>query len=101
MEQDLRPALKEMEERNSQLRRKARELAAANQELESFVHSVSHDLRTPLQTIIGFSDLVIEDYGESLNATMLDYMHRILKAARHMDQLITNLLSLSHETKRD
>ncbi len=77
-------------------RRVERELLAANQELESFSYSVSHDLRTPLRAMAGLSQALIEDYREKpLDDTGRDYAQRIIKASRQMDALIEDLLAFS------
>lgn len=77
----------------------AAELKLANQELEAFSYSVSHDLRTPLRAIDGFSQALVEDYGERLDATALDYLNRVRSAAQQMGRLIDDLLQLSRVTR--
>jgi PAS domain S-box-containing protein len=72
-----------------------RELEIANEELKSFSYSVSHDLRAPLRSIRGFSQALIEDYGDKLEDEAMDYLLRINKAAERMSQLIDDLLQLS------
>jgi len=74
---------------------RARELAAKNAELESFAYSVSHDLRSPLRSLDGFSRLLLEDASEKLNNQEKDYLQRIYKAAQRMGQIIDDLLQLS------
>jgi signal transduction histidine kinase len=71
------------------------ELAAANQELEAFSYSVSHDLRSPLRTIDGFSQAILEDFGAALDEECQDYLRRIRGASQRMSQLIDDLLRLS------
>lgn len=71
------------------------ELAAANRELETFNYSVSHDLRSPLHAISGFSTVLKEDYSAQLDSDAQAYLDRILTAAKRMDQLIKGLLNLS------
>jgi light-regulated signal transduction histidine kinase (bacteriophytochrome) len=70
-------------------------LCTAYKEMESFSYSVSHDLRAPLRTIHGFSQMLEEDYGELLDETATDLLNRIRKSAIHMDELIDSLLQLS------
>jgi DNA-binding response OmpR family regulator len=71
------------------------ELKYKNKELETFSYSVSHDLRAPLRSIDGFSQALIEDYGDRLDATAQNYLHRIRAAAQRMAALIDDMLLLS------
>lgn len=71
------------------------ELQRANAELENFTYSVSHDLRTPLRAINGFSEILQEDYADQLDATAVDYLKRITRGASRMDTLIADLLRYS------
>ena len=75
------------------------ELEAANQELEAFSYSVSHDLRAPLRGIDGFSQALLEDNLEQLDEQGQAYLHRIRKAAGHMSLLIVDLLKLARTTQ--
>jgi PAS domain S-box-containing protein len=84
-----------IEELNAALARQNRDLAAANQELDAFSYSISHDLRAPLRAMQGFSEALLEDYGERLDATGHDYARRIGAASRQMDALIQDLLAYS------
>jgi signal transduction histidine kinase len=70
-------------------------LEAVNRELESFTSAVSHDLRAPLRTVIGFSDAITEDFGAALGKDGRDMLGRISRAARQMYVLIEDLLRLS------
>ncbi|MBE9077892.1 PAS domain S-box protein [Romeria aff. gracilis LEGE 07310] len=65
----------------------------ANQELQAFSYSVSHDLRAPLRAMQGFSQALLEDYAAQLDDLGQDYAKRIFKAAAQMDQLISDLLA--------
>ncbi len=77
------------------------ELLAANRELEAFSHSVSHDLRTPLRAINGFSSALLEDYGEQLDAEPRRYLERIGENSARMGRLIEHLLVLSQVTRQE
>ena len=76
-------------------------LQALNRELEAFSYSVSHDLRAPLRAIDGFSQALLEDYGERLDETALDYLKRVRAAAQRMGELIDDLLQLSRVTRAE
>jgi two-component system, NtrC family, sensor kinase len=66
-----------------------------NKELEAFSYSVSHDLRAPLRSIDGFSQALLEDYADKLDAKGLDHLTRVRSAAKRMGELIDDLLELS------
>ncbi len=83
------------------LKQRSAELEAANQELESFSYSVSHDLKAPLRTLDGFSEAVLSEYGDKLDETGKDYLERVKKASQNMSQMIEDLLKLSHVTRAD
>jgi len=71
------------------------ELAAKNSELETFVYSVSHDLKTPIVTIEGFIGALREDFGNLISKDGEKYLDYIGDAARKMEILINDLLELS------
>jgi len=71
------------------------ELEAANQALEAFAYSVSHDLRAPLRAIDNFSRMLQEDHAARLDAEGLRLLGVVLRSAERMDRLITDLLTLS------
>jgi PAS domain S-box-containing protein len=76
-------------------RRVETELARKNAELENYVHSVSHDLRSPLVALLGFSRLLRQDHGDDLGDSGRHFLDRIEQAGRTMEALINDLLELS------
>jgi PAS domain S-box-containing protein len=86
-------------ELNATLQRNNAQLAAANKELESFNYSVSHDLRSPLRSLYGFSQALLEGYADKLDAEGQDHLLRIRAASQRMGQLIDDLLSLSRVSR--
>ena len=77
------------------------QLTSANEELEAFASSVSHDLRAPLRHIDGMSAALLEDCGDDVDATGRDYLARIRGAAQRMGALIEDLLRLSRVTRTE
>lgn len=83
------------------LRERADELARVNKDLESFSYSVSHDLKTPLNTILGFGRLIREDYQGKLDTVLNDYLKRIEHSAIQMKSLIDDILNLSKISRQE
>jgi signal transduction histidine kinase len=77
----------------------ARELEQANKELEAFSYSVSHDLRTPLRAIDGFSQVLLDEHGEQLDEQARRYLQRVRAGTQRMSALIDDLLNLSRVTR--
>jgi two-component system, NtrC family, sensor kinase len=75
------------------------ELRYKNEELEAFSYSVSHDLRAPLRSIDGFSQALIEDYGDRLDERAQNYLNRIRTAAQRMAELIDDMLLLARVSR--
>jgi len=93
--------LTEQKKREQKLQLLTRQLQDSNKELEAFSYSVSHDLRSPLRSIDGFSLAIVEDYGDQLDDTAKDYLSRVRKAAQRMGLLIDELLELSRVNQVD
>src|ERR1022692_1430835 len=77
------------------------ELERANKNLEAFTYSVSHDLRSPLRALSGFSEALVEEYGDSLDETGRGYAGRIQAASARMAALIDDLLQLSRVSRAE
>lgn len=77
------------------------QLEATNRELESFAYSISHDLRSPLRALNGFSEILLQDYSETLDDPGRDYLRRIKNAANHMAGLMDGLLQLSRLNREE
>jgi DNA-binding response OmpR family regulator len=71
------------------------ELERKNRELEAFSYSVSHDLRAPLRSIDGFSQVLLEDQCDRLDANGQRHLQQVRKSAQRMSELIDDLLELS------
>ncbi|HZI22074.1 MAG TPA: ATP-binding protein, partial [Gemmatimonadales bacterium] len=94
----VRESQQRLEER---VRARTRELEERNQELETFAYSISHDLRSPLRAMEGFTHALLEDYGSKLDETGRQHAERVAAAARTMDRLIDDLLAYSQLTRSE
>lgn len=82
---------------------KERTIALENsyQELESYSYSIAHDLRAPLRSIAGFSQILLQDAGDKLDGENQEHLQRIVKSAVHMAALIDDILELSRVSRSD
>lgn len=85
--------------RTAELARANAELRVANQDLEGFVHSASHDLRTPLRAILGFSGILTEEYAAQLPDEARRLLTSIDENGRRMGQLIADLLAFARQNQ--
>jgi PAS domain S-box-containing protein len=96
IEQAIRDLNIELEKR---VQKRTAELNATNQELETFSYSVSHDLRAPLRAIIGYGQVIFEDYAGNIEEEFRHYLERIIRSARKMNEMIESLLVFSRQTR--
>ncbi|MBL1196208.1 MAG: GAF domain-containing protein [Chloroflexi bacterium] len=80
---------------------RTQELEKSYNEMEAFAYSMAHDLRAPLRATEGFSNALLEDFGEQLGPEGQEYTQRILNAAHRMDELIGDLLEYSRLSRAD
>ena len=101
----MRAAQNSLKAYSADLEKKVAERTTALQEtvseLEAFSYTVSHDLRSPLRAMQGFSEAVLEDYGDKLDAQGRNYLERIRNAAGRLDNLIQDLLSYTRISRED
>ena len=77
------------------------QLEAANEELEAFSYSVSHDLRAPARRTESFANALLEDYGEMLPDDGKHYIDRILSSSQNMSELVDSMLQLSRLARKE
>lgn len=95
-----------VERRTGELRRTVTRLSDAmttlettNRELDAFTSAVSHDLRAPVRSVIGFSDALYEEHATELSPEGVEHLTRVRNAGRRMDSLIEDLLHLSRVSR--
>jgi PAS domain S-box-containing protein len=91
----------EQRKRADRLLEANKNLLEANKNLEAFTYSVSHDLRAPLRALNGFSEALLEDYGDVLGEQGREYAQRIRAASEQMATLIDDLLHLSRVARAE
>jgi len=103
--QDLEVSNKELQNHREHLEDlvsdRTRELERSNQELESFSYSVSHDLRSPLRAIDGYSHILMEELADKISDESKEHFNRIRLASQRMGGLIDDLLELSRISRKE
>jgi len=89
------------EELERRVAERTRQLEAANKELESFAYAVSHDLRAPLRSLSGFSQILLDTQSDQLDHTSRKHLQRIQEACQKMSALIDDLLKLSRLSRSE
>ncbi|MGO9952103.1 MAG: CHASE3 domain-containing protein [Dissulfurispiraceae bacterium] len=98
---DRKRAEDEIKRLNDDLLVRNEQLEFSNKELESFIYSVSHDLRAPLRHISGFADLVMKNAGDKLDEKAKRYLSHIYNGTEKMSRLIDDLLNLSRISRQE
>jgi signal transduction histidine kinase len=88
-------------ELEARVKQRTAELERSNKNLQAFTYSVAHDLSTPLRALSGFSEVMLEEYGELLGETGRGYAGRIQAASERMATVIDDLLRLSQVSRAD
>jgi PAS domain S-box-containing protein len=101
LEEERRLISEKLEERVKEVAMQSSQLETVNKELEAFSYSVSHDLRTPLRAISGYSNMLKEDYEAELDAEGKRIIRNIMSNAKMMGQLIDDLLAFSRLGKKE
>ena len=90
-----RRLIDELRMKNLELEAQTQKTIEASDTLKKFLAMFSHELRSPLNSIIGFSELLTGRMGESLAETVKEFMKNINTSGRHLQQIINDILDLS------
>ncbi len=104
-QQALQEAQKQLQQHANNLEQtvaeRTQELRATNEQLEAFVYSIAHDLRAPLRSMIGCSQLLIDDYAAALAETAQNLLKRIQASGGFMDNLLLDLLAYGRTARSE
>jgi PAS domain S-box-containing protein len=102
-EENLKQAQEQLRQANANLEvavtERTGQLHEANQRLEELLYSIAHDLRSPLRSMQGFAQALVDDYGSVLDDRAREYGRRMTSSAVFMDRMLRDLLDLSRITK--
>jgi PAS domain S-box-containing protein len=90
-----------IEQLNTQLEHRVQQLTEANAELEAFNYTISHDLRSPLRSMQGFAQALVEDCSAELSEMGRNYTRRIMTSSQYMDTLLQDLLKYSRLSRTE
>jgi len=90
-----------VEERTNELSKVVKDLEESNKEMEAFSYTVSHDLRSPLRTMRGYSQILLEDYESVLDSEAQYLLSKIVSGGEKMGGLISGLLDLSRVQQQE
>lgn len=91
----------EIRKLNGELERRVTALTEANRELEAFNYSISHDLRAPLRSMGSFGQALLEDEDSQVSPQGREFANRIIRSAKYMDTLLSDLLAYSRLTRTE
>ncbi len=94
-------AEEEIRKLNGELERRVVALTEANRELEAFNYSISHDLRAPLRSMGSFAQAMLEDEDSQIGPQAHEFANRIIRSAKYMDNLLSDLLAYSRLTRTE
>jgi PAS domain S-box-containing protein len=98
---DRKRLMDQLQEHTRELEMRIAERDQSYADLEAFSYSVAHDLRAPLRAIEGFTDAVLEDFGDQLPAEARKYLQLVIDSSDRMEHLISDLLQYNKITRTE